>query len=77
MRGQSIAAANQARFLIGKENYLRINPIIPDGILTMDGTDRADEMIGKAAHHSRKEMPTIAQLISEHKASAFTPVHKL
>lgn len=77
MRGQSIAAANQARFLIGKENYLRINPSIPNDTLTLDGTDRAEDMIGKAAHYSRREMPAITRLISEHKAPDFTPVYRL
>jgi patatin-like phospholipase/acyl hydrolase len=37
MRGQSLAATNHARFLIGKDNLLRINPPVPSGVLALTG----------------------------------------
>lgn len=76
MRGQSIAASNQARFLLGKDNFLRINPSIPAGIVTLDGTDRSDDLIAKAAHISRQQMPAIESLLGGHKAPTFEPLYK-
>jgi hypothetical protein len=74
LRGQSLAAVNQARFLIGNENFLRINPLVPAGALTLDGTTRADDLVGKAAHHSRREMPAIQQMVADYTAPEFIPL---
>ena len=76
MRGQSIGAANQARFFIGKENYFRINPDIPAGTLSMDTTTRSDDLVAKAHHYSRAAMPGIEQHIKGHFAPKFEPVYK-
>lgn len=74
-RGQSLAATNHARFLIGKENLLRVNPLVPSGVLALDGIGRASDLIAKAAHYSRKEMPAIEQMIRDYIAPEFTPLY--
>lgn len=74
LRGQSIAAVNQARFLIGESNFHRINPPVPANTLKLDGTDRAEDLIGKAAHYSRREMPAIQKTFTDHTAAKFTPI---
>ena len=73
MRGQSIAATNQARFLIGEKHLLRVNPPVPAGSLHLDGVTCADDLIGKAAHVSRREMPVIEQMLAGYTAPPFTP----
>lgn len=75
LRGQTLAAINQATFLLGRDKYLRVNPSVPDGLLTLDGIGRGQDLIGKAAHHSRREMPMIERLFINHNAPAFTPFH--
>lgn len=76
LRGQSIAAANQARFLLDKENFLRIDPSVPEGALRLDATEKSEDLIGKAAHHSRIEMANIKKLLGNHQAQPFTPLFK-
>ena len=74
LRGQSIAAANQARFLVGKDSFLRVDPSVPPGILKLDSTMRGDDLVGKASHHSRVQMNNIERLFFAHKAAPFTQV---
>ena len=47
LKGQSIGVVNQAGFLLGKENIVRINPPAPPGLLTLDGFTRAEDLIAK------------------------------
>jgi hypothetical protein len=75
LRGQTLGAVNQSRFLIGEGHFLRINPTVPDGVLTLDGTGRAQDLIGKAAHVSRREMPTIEEMFAGYTAPQFTPLY--
>lgn len=76
MKGQSIGAANQARFFIGRENYFRIDPKIPAGTIGMDTTTRSGDLVAKAHHYSRAAMPGIEQHIKGHVAPKFEPVYK-
>lgn len=76
LRGQSIAAANQARFLVGKDNFLRIDPPVPEGLLKLDAYTKSEDLIAKAAHFSRKYMPQIEQLIAGHRAPVFEPLYR-
>jgi patatin-like phospholipase/acyl hydrolase len=76
MNGQSIAAANQARFFIGRDNYLRLNTDIPAGTLKLDTTTRSADLVAKAHHYSRSSMPEIEKHIKGHLAPKFEPVYK-
>jgi uncharacterized protein len=73
MRGQTIAARNQAKFLVGENNYWRLDPVVPASEFCLDGIDRTDELIAKAAHHSRTFAPTYAKRFANHVAKPFTP----
>lgn len=73
MRGQTIAACNQARFLVGDSNYFRIDPIVPASEFCLDGIDRTEDLIAKAAHHSRAFAPTFAERFAKHTAIPFQP----
>jgi hypothetical protein len=73
MRGQTIAACNQARFLVGDSNYFRIDPIVPASEFCLDGIDRTEDLIAKAAHHGRAFAPTFAERFAKHTAIPFQP----
>jgi uncharacterized protein len=75
IRGQTLGAVNQSRFLLGERNFLRINPTVPDDVLTLDGVGRTQDLIAKAAHVSRQEMPTIERMFAGYTALQFTPLH--
>ena len=74
MRGQTIAARNQAKFLVGENNYCRLDPIVPASEFCLDGIDRTEELIAKAAHHSRTFAPLYSKRFAGHLAKPFTPV---
>jgi hypothetical protein len=73
MRGQSIAATNQARFLVGAENLFRLDPPVAADEFSLDGVDKADDLIGKASHHSRSFAPTFERVFTSHTAERFVP----
>ncbi len=75
MRGQSIAAHNQAMFLLGRERIERLNPIVPESEFSLDGTHKASDLIAKAAHHSRTFMPTFENKFRDHTAYPFSPLY--
>jgi len=74
MRGQSIGVNNQATFLLSQENVLRLNPKVAADEFSLDGIRKAQDLVGKAAHHSRIEMPRIEAMLS-HKAKPYTPLY--
>lgn len=74
MRGQSIAAQNQAQFLLGPERMERLNPKVVSSEFSLDGVHKAEDLIGKAAHHSRAFIPTFQKKFFSHKASPYYPL---
>lgn len=75
MRGQSIGAANQAKFLLSKERFERFNPQVAAKEFSLDGVRKVDDLIGKAAHHSRVFMPTYQKKYGFHRAAEFEPLY--
>lgn len=75
MRGQTIAARNQAKFLVGDENYYRLDPVVPASEFCLDGIDRTEELIAKAAHYSRVFAPTFSTRFATHTAEPFVPLN--
>jgi uncharacterized protein len=75
MRGQSIGTNNQAAFLLGKDRVERLNPKVAADEFSLDGIHKVDDLVGKAAHHSRVFMPTFHQKFSTHLAPPYTPMH--
>ncbi len=76
-RGQSIGVNNQARFLIGKEKFERLDPAVPYGEFALDGINKVDDLIGKAAHYSRHFIPTFEEKFKNHKAKPLSPLYQL
>lgn len=52
LAGQSVAAANHARLLLGRERFLRVDPPVPAKVLKLDGVT-PDQLRGRAEHVSR------------------------
>lgn len=75
IRGQSIAAQNQAYFLLGPEKIERLNPKVASDEFSLDGTQKAKDLIGKAAHHSRIFTKKFEQKFLAHKAPPYTPLY--
>jgi patatin-like phospholipase/acyl hydrolase len=75
MRGQSLAAYHQATHLLGKDRVERLNPKVAADEFSLDGVRKVDDLIGKAAHHSRVFMPTFAQRFASHRAASYEPMH--
>ena len=75
-RGQTIGARNQAKFLLGEKRFHRLAPPVPAGAYDLDGVRRIEDLIGKAAHHSRHFAPLFQDRFAAHTASPFTPLYQ-
>jgi patatin-like phospholipase/acyl hydrolase len=76
MRGQSIGVNNQIKFLLGEDHVERLDPRVANGEFSLDGVVKADDLIAKAAHHSRIFMPKFRERFSAHIAPRYTPMHR-
>ena len=74
LRGQSIGASNQAKFLLGDERFERLNPKVTASEFTLDGAHKVDDLIGMASHYSRVFMPTYKSKFGSHSAAEFRPL---
>jgi hypothetical protein len=75
LRGQAASVTKHVRFLIGNENLLRIDSVVPAGFFQLDGFGRSSDLLGKAAHQSRIQMPKIQTMFTNHFAPQFTPLY--
>lgn len=75
MRGQSIGVNNQASFLLDRERVIRLNPPVAAEEFSLHGIRNAEDLIGKAAHHSRIFMPDFEEKFQPHKAGPYTPCY--
>jgi len=76
MRGQSLGARNQAYHLLGSEKFVRLNPCVTKDEFSLDGIHKAEDLVGKAAHHSRRFMPIFEKKFAGHLAALYEPFHK-
>lgn len=74
LNGQSAGAFAQVQHLVGPGNAHRLNPIAPNGLAELDRCD-ADDLIAKAAHHSRVFCPTFEASFIGHTPAAYSPYH--
>lgn len=75
LRGQSTAANNQAKLLLGRDKITRVNPAVAAEQFSLDGVKEAQELIGKAAHVSRQNAPEYTKLFANHTAPPFRPFY--
>lgn len=72
LRGQSAGAFAEVRHLVGEHNAYRLDPPGPEGA----ALDRcsAEELIAKAAHHSRQFCPVFESRFASHQPSPYRPL---
>lgn len=76
LRSGSISVNNQARFLVGKDNVLRIDPRVPAKDVSIDNLSSLDALIARARHHSRHMMPDVHRRFADHTAPEYVPLYK-
>ena len=74
LRGQSTGAHAQVAHLLGADHVLRLDPPVPPGLSRLDAVD-ADQLIGKASHHSRRACPHFETRFADHLAAPYHPHH--
>jgi patatin-like phospholipase/acyl hydrolase len=75
LRGQSIGVNNHARLLLGKDGLERIDPLAAAGEFSLDGAEKADDLIGRAAHYTRRFTPRFEELFRKHLAPEYKPIY--
>lgn len=75
MRGQSVGVNNQATFLLGKDRVERWDPKVASDAFSLDGINKVDDLVGKAAHCSRILMPRFKEVFADHKAATYEPLY--
>jgi len=72
MRAQSIGIHTQAIHLLGNNNVVRIDSMVPDGLFELDKLSE-EELLAKAAYKSRHFSPQFKEIFSGHIAPEYKP----
>ena len=75
-RGQSIGVNNQVMLLLGKNHVTRLDPKVAANEFSLDGFQKADDLIGKAAHVSRHFVPEFQATFMQHLAPEYLPFYR-
>ena len=75
MRGQNLGVHKQAVHLLGDDRVRRLDPKVPDGLLSMDRMT-PNELLSKAAHESRNFSPEFKKVFMPHIAPSYEPTYK-
>lgn len=75
MRGQSQAATHQVGHLIGADNLVRVDPVVPSGRYALDRMSR--ELDGLGRTEARQRLERIQELFLTAPRPEFTPCHSL
>lgn len=75
MRAQSEGATGLAEHLIGKTNFLRVNPAVSKGLFALDRLN-LEQLMARAAEVSRHCAPEVERLIRGHRAPKYTPLRQ-
>lgn len=76
LRGQSSGAYTQAAHLLGSDDVVRLDPVVPPKLQRLDRVD-ANEILGWAASESRKLTPIVKERFLGHNPAPYTPHHHL
>lgn len=79
MKAQSEAAHNMAVLRLGNvsERVWRVNPIVAQGIYSLDGVDAIESLKGVGYALAREEFPLIKKTFFSEKADRFMPIYQL
>lgn len=75
LRGQSLAANNHARLLLAEDALMRVDPLVPDRELRLDGIT-PDQLRGRAEHISRHISRDFKDHFAGHLAKPYQPATK-
>jgi hypothetical protein len=73
LRGQSCGAYTQALHLLGPDDVVRLDPVVPPKLLRLDRVN-ADDILGWAASESRKLAPLLAERFLDHRPTPYIPL---
>lgn len=78
MAAESEYSSNIAKLFIGGSNYLRINPIVPSKVTSLDKSDSKsiDHLKQLGFHEAKKHMKEITEIFLQEKKGVFVPSHK-
>lgn len=74
LHAQACGANAQALHLVGPDNLIRVNPVVPANLFALDRADLRD-LYALAADESRKFAPDFERKLAAHKALPYTPYH--
>ena len=74
MRGQSHGIQGQAALLLGKENAIRVDPVVTPGLFALDKLNE-ERLLSKAANVSRVFAPEFKATFASHLADEFSPMY--
>lgn len=75
MRAQSVSAANHTKLLLS-DRYLRMNPVVPVGIVRLDKHGAVHKLLSAASHESRRIGNVMNDMFFGHVATPFRPEHE-
>ena len=67
LRGQSHGVQGQAMLLLSRERAVRLDPVVPAGLFTLDRLSESD-LLAEAAHESRKFAPVFKEQFAHHRS---------
>lgn len=73
----AIGVNNQLAFLLGADRYYRVNALATQDSVSLDNAGSVDDLIGRARHVSRKQMPEIARRFLSHRAKPYSPLIRM
>lgn len=76
MHAQSSASQGATQLLIGKDNLVRVDPVVANGKFGLDVTSEIASLKGLGEAEAREAMPSITNFFAE-KAEKFEPLHML
>lgn len=74
LHGQTRAAENATYHLLPKDQFVRINPPVPENVLSLDGVN-PDKLLGLAKTQSRERSGDVKAVFGGHTAGPYTPFH--
>ena len=75
MHAQSHGSLGTAKLLAGHENIIRINPVMPKGRFSLDGTDETSSLKGLGDSEARKALPELRKIFLGNPAEPFDAFH--
>lgn len=77
MGGQASGALGMAQHLLGKENVIRINPVVPSGRYGLDSIKELNSLRGLGYDQARYNISDLMPIFFTEPAEPFEPCHKI